>query len=163
MGEIMVLFGNNGVGKTRYLKQEIKNNVLNNKIVVSNLKVKNNLSVDMNKVYEMNNGLVPYGEYCSDEWKKYCEDENLNKILSYILSKGDVLILDEIDSILPYQDVINICNILKDVSEYWEKIIITGHTDDMLTVRDDLQFYFLDKTGMYILKGSDINEYIDKI
>lgn len=163
MGEIMVLFGNNGVGKTRYLKQEIKNNVINNKKVISNLIPKNNLIMDIDKISAMNDGITPYGEYSSDEWLEYCSDENLYKILNYILSKGDILILDEIDSILPYQDVINICNILKDVSYYWDKIIITGHTDDILTIKDDLQFYFLDKDGMYFLEGSDIDEYIDKI
>lgn len=54
-------------------------------------------------------------------------DTYLQELLQYVTSVGDILILDEFDKRLPLQTILDFCDVLSQLRDYWNTIIISGY------------------------------------
>jgi len=160
---VHVLFGKNGTGKTRYLKKIISDYIKEDKIIVTNL---NNIlsygKIDMNKVQAMEDGVEPFDDYRSRVWDISMCDIELKKYAEMLLYEGDILILDEMDSFLSSQQIIDLCNIISDIEHLWKEIYLAGHTRYLLLSSLDLDIKLFYKDGtLEEIDRDDVCKYKD--
>lgn len=146
---VMVVIGDNAVGKTRYLRELVRHFRQQGLTIISNLD---------NGAYQedpIKRDIVL--EECSD----YLEDlltkrqsgwyhNYTSELLQKITSVGDVLIIDELDSNLTHQHLIDFCDALSQLRNCWEQIIISGYNLKLLRIFTYLEY---DEYGSKIEKN----------
>lgn len=174
---VTVVIGDNAVGKTRYL-ENLQIEFLNNKIcVVSNLNNhlyesnsdKKNVVLELGSEYLqtlMLNGGVSYYDLC------------VYNLLRYIVSDGDILIIDEVDNMLKRQHLIDFCSVLSQLRDHWKWIFVSGYSPDLtrlftyISYDDDDFAIKITKANLLVLKddksyritdGVDAYEYFYEI
>jgi Cdc6-like AAA superfamily ATPase len=126
---ITLYIGDSASGKTRILKQLINKAVSEGHKPVTNMKryYDANYVPDKNKksaIIEANTDLterIVENEIIETDYDSYLSD-----ILRLLYSKGDILILDEIDAMLKTQDIIDLASVLSDNRGLWNKIYINS-------------------------------------
>lgn len=153
---VMVVIGDNAVGKTRYL-EKISIEFLNrNSCVVSNLdkrmyqvnQDKKNIVLELGSEYLRNLML--------DGGTNYYDLQTYN-LLRYTISDGDILILDEVDVMLKEQDLIDFCSVLSQLRDYWKQIIVSGYSPDLTRLFTYIDYEDYDD-GFEIAFGSKITK-----
>ena len=165
---VILVIGDNAAGKTRYLKQLIKNYQNQGLIVINNI----NNCVCVEDPVKRDVVLCE----CSD----YLENLLINRqngwyanhasdLLQMIVSTGDILIIDEIDSLLKTQHLIDFCDAISQLRLHWKKIIISGFSSYLMRVFTYLDYdedYDLtaeiDKPHLILLDGNEQKEIFDR-
>lgn len=160
---VHILFGKNGTGKTRYLKKIVSDCIKGRKLVVTNLNtILSYGRIDKNKVQAMEDGIEPFDDYRSRAWDISMCDLELKRYAEMLLYEGDVLVLDEIDSLLSLQQVIDLCNIISDIEHLWKEIYLSGHTRYLLLSSLDLDIKLFYKDGTFEeINRDDVYKYKD--
>lgn len=136
---ISLYIGNNAAGKTRVLKSIIKNAKEHNNAVVTNIEgYQKDYATDTQKQYLLlnsNNRITnnTIGKELDTAYKA-----QIARILSLICSRGDVLVLDELDANLTNQDIVDISNAISDVRHLWKEIYINGYSNYLLRLFTDI-------------------------
>lgn len=133
INNVTLVIGDNAAGKTRYLEQLKENFMKKGLRVISNLDgyttaldfAKKEIIIQKGSCYlnDLLQGNL-HGVY----------DSCAYKLLQYILSNGDVLIIDELDSNLIDQHILDFCIMLSQLRVYWKEIIVSGYNDRLMRI-----------------------------
>lgn len=150
---ITLILGDNANGKTRYLKN-ICNKYKDKYKIVTNL-VDESLGdadyvIDITKEKHVEDIDDSFYETMHDT--KGCSPYMLDAY-KYIVYSGDILIIDDLDALLTGQEVIDICNLIKEMQEDWKEIYISGYSIYLLQL-------FYNDTDVNILGFNENNEVI---
>lgn len=159
---VNILLGNNASGKTRYLFSKVQT-LSQNGVVLHNLNNDYTMhNLDINKLELLN-------EACNSGYESkdgsFLDKSGIERILlGKILSVGDYLILDEIDSLLPRQRLIDMCSAIRDVSNLWKEVWLSGHSPILLQASTEKKFYFMESNRIQLEEGvASINEYLTSV
>lgn len=159
---VNIILGNNASGKTRYLISKVQT-LSQNGVVLHNLNNDYTIrNLDTSKLEFLN-------EACNSGYESkdgsFLDKSGIERILlGKILSVGDYLILDEIDSLLPRQRLIDMCSAICDVSSLWKEVWISGHSPVLFRASNEKRFFFMESNKIQLKEGVDsINEYLTSI
>ena len=173
---ITLYIGDNSSGKTRKLLDIAKTSMSNDLMVVTNLPaLKRDYLIDENKLQYFKDNI--YNDMCKhlvlETPAKTLHEASCRKLVELLYSKGDVLILDELDCMITRQEVIDICDCLSCISPLWKDIYISGYDSDltrMFVQIDEDNFetynpnvYLVEDDKVIKLKEDDIDECFDSI
>lgn len=123
---VIVVIGDNAIGKTRYLKELAELFKHQGLTVISTL--------DNGAFKEDTEKMDVVLEECSDYLKDLLTKRQVgwynnyaSELLQKITSVGDVLIIDELDNNLTRQHLIDFCDVLSQLRVCWKKIIVSGY------------------------------------
>lgn len=131
---ITLYIGDNGSGKTRKLLDIAKTSMSNDLMVVTNLPaLKRDYLIDENKLQYFKDNI--YNDMCKhlvlETPAKTMHEASGRKLVELLYSKGDVLILDELDCMITRQEMIDICDCLSCISSLWKDIYVSGYDSDL--------------------------------
>ncbi len=156
LDNVVVVIGDNASGKTRYLEKISKEFLNHNLCIVSNLD-KRMYQVNQNKkdtVLEL--GSEYLRNLMLDGGINYY-DLQIYNLLRYIISNGDILILDEVDAMLKEQDLIDFCSVLSQLRDCWDQIIVSGYSPNLTRLFTYIDYEDYDD-GFEIAFGSKISK-----
>ena len=123
---VLVVIGDNAIGKTRYLKKLAELFRQEGLIVISNLD-KGAFKEDMAKRDTILEECSDYLEDLLTKRQVGWYNNYASELLQKITSIGDVLIIDELDNVLARQHLIDFCDALSQLRIHWKKIIVSGY------------------------------------
>ena len=131
---ITLYIGDNGSGKTRKLLEIAKTSMSNDLMVVTNLPaLKRDYLIDENKLQYFKDNI--YNDMCKhlvlETPAKTMHESSCRRLVELLYSKGDVLILDELDCMITRQEMIDICDCLSCISSLWKDIYVSGYDSDL--------------------------------
>lgn len=180
MTNITVLIGENGIGKTRFLEKKAEESINNNLRIVTNLldyNIYNSEETDDKKLKD-----IDYvGNHILSELNKLkVTDKNSDaqNMFKLVITKGDVLLLDEVDVNMTYSDITGIMSAIADSRNHWKEIYISGYNvllsrvfvdtdkEDYTTIYNP-NYCFVRTIGDDVvlehITEDDANEYFDSI
>lgn len=162
---ISLYIGDNASGKTRILKEIMKQEKRNNNAVVTNLNpYRLNYIPDKNKkqlLLNSNNRLVDV--LIADEKIESIYDSQVKSLLELIYAKGDILLIDELDASLKTQDIVYVATAISDCRHLWKRIYINGYSDYITRVFTDYDKETYIESTNYNLYYVNDNMHITKI
>ena len=131
---ITLYIGDNGSGKTRQLVNIIETSMNNGLSVVTNIPTfRGNYVIDEVKLQYFKDNI--YNDMCKHlvlETPAKTRDEVIcRRLVELLYSKGDILVLDELDCMLTHQKMIEICDCLSCISSLWKDIYVSGYDSDL--------------------------------
>lgn len=173
---IHLYIGDNASGKTRVLKDIIKKSKDDNKAVVTNI-------IPYNIEYVIDKEKKEYLRYTNNALlDKLVFDDNIQtlyeasvvKLLKLLYSKGDILVIDDLDAELIMQDILYFSIALADIRSKWDEIHVVGHTYEILRMFTDTDYedytesteyniYYVDKMNVKHISEEETYEYLDEI
>lgn len=136
---VVVVIGDNAIGKTRYLKELAESFRQEGLIVISNLD-KGAFKEDMDKRDTILEECSDYLEDLLTKRQVGWYNNYASELLQKITSVGDVLIIDELDNVLTRQHLIDFCDALSQLRIHWKKIIVSGYNLLLLRVFTYLEY-----------------------
>ncbi|MCM1222806.1 MAG: hypothetical protein NC548_50950 [Lachnospiraceae bacterium] len=137
MQNITLYIGDNATGKTRRLESICKTH----KYCVNNLekyKSQRGIELDNNKVQALlDDDEYSYNNLRHSEKRNSIDAKYINELLDMICSKGDVLIIDELDANLSLSDMMDITHAINTVRPYWKAIYVSGYNGDLRSIFND--------------------------
>lgn len=173
---ITLYIGDNSSGKTRNLLEIAKTSMSNDLMVVTNLPaLKRDYLIDENKLQYFKDNI--YNDMCKhlvlETPAKTMHESSCRRLVELLYSKGDVLILDELDCMITRQEMIDICDCLSCISSFWKDIYVSGYDSDltrMFVQIDEDNFetynpnvYLVEDDKVIKLKEDGIDECFDSI
>lgn len=174
---ISLFIGKTASGKTRILKEKMKQARLANEAVVTNLTECRSVYVpDLTKkqvLLDSNNLLVD--NIVAKQKISSLYDANVNDIPNLVFARGDVLVLDDLDSSLMDQDIVFVSMAIADCRKLWKRIFVTGYSDLLIRLFMDVDkedytesvnynlFYVSDSMKIVRVSEGDSCEYFDTI
>lgn len=139
---IVWYIGYNASGKTRKLIQLANDAIRNNKKIITNLGqygLNTSTQKDSNKLKlleESNNRL--YYELLNNKINTNDEHiEYIRNLFNMICSKGDILIIDELDCNIRSYDSTFIARAISSVRSLWDSIYVTGRDENLAIIFTD--------------------------
>lgn len=174
---ITLYVGDNANGKTRKLVDIIRLSRNNDVSVVTNIeKLRRDYLIDENKLQYFKDNI--YNDICKylifNTPAKTMHEAGCRKLVELLYSKGDILVLDELDALLEPQEITDISECISYIAPLWKDIYISGYDIKLLRmfVNTDLDnavetyspnVYLLKDAAAYKLDEDDINECFDEI
>lgn len=173
---ITLYIGDNGSGKTRKLLDIAKTSMSNDLMVVTNLPaLKRDYLIDENKLQYFKDNI--YNDMCKhlvlETPAKTMHESSCRRLVELLYSKGDVLILDELDCMITRQEMIDICDCLSCISSLWKDIYVSGYDSDLTRMfvqidEDNFETYnpnvYLMEDGIATrIPDDDIDDCFDRI
>lgn len=174
---ISLFIGKTASGKTRILKEKIQEARKMNDAVVTNLpEYKLAYVSDLAKkrlLLDSNNRLV--NDIVMKHEVNSLYDAYISSLLDLIYARGDVLVLDDLDSSLMDQDIVFVSMAIADCRKLWKRIFVTGYSDLLIRLFMDVDkedytesvnynlFYVSDSMKIVRVSEGDSCEYFDTI
>lgn len=173
---IILYIGDNGSGKTRQLVNIIKTSMNNGLSVVTNIPTFiSNYVIDEVKLQYFKDNI--YNDICRhlifDTPAKARDEVICRKLVELLYSKGDILVLDELDCMLTHQKMIEICDCISCISPLWNSIYVSGYDGDLtrMFVQIDEDGFETYSPNVYLMEDGvarkitdeDINDCFDSI
>ncbi len=171
---ITLYIGDNASDKTRKLKDLVRENSLS---VVTNIPtLKKDYLVDNTKLQYFKDYI--YNDMCRylvfDTPAKSEHEVSCRRLVELLFSKGDILVLDQLDSALTRQEIIDISDCISCISPLWKDIFVSGYDSDLLRMFTYIDIetgieiykpnvYLLENDKMTKLEDDDINEYFNNL
>lgn len=171
---IYVIIGENASGKTRYLTKILDEALEKGMKISTNIRKFEAMTtdeIDENKV----NTLIRHRNKLPNMKFEDKKDNPLHDMYRYLVSKGDILVLDELDFRIGLSDVMMLFKAVADVRECWKEIYVSSYNYNIGRVFLDIdpedftetytpQFMMVNKKLEAIsITEDDALEYFDKI
>lgn len=171
---IALYIGDNASGKTRTLKKIIKEEKQAGNAVVTNL---DNIGyiLDKNKFNLLKESKSTlFDRIMIDNEINRLSDSRIKYLFDLICAKGDVLVIDELDTSISTQNMIFVCIAIADCRKLWKRIYVSGYNSDLTRLFTDYDpeecvytttynLYYLEDGKITKVSEDDECEYFDKI
>lgn len=172
---ITLYIGKNASGKTRILYDIAlkSNNVVTN---LKNTGLPEKHGIDNNKIERLKKVQPRFYELFTEN-DNYLDlySSMLKQFIKLLISNGDTLVIDDVDSIVCNLDLLDICEAISTLRDFWKEIYISGYNIKLMRVftYTDLEdysqkemvnlVYVYDNMKTLNLKEDNCCEYFDKI
>lgn len=133
---ITLVIGDNASGKTRYLKKMLIEAKKDNLRVVTNIPgYKMPYGIDKERlslIKNTNNRLID--KIVINEDIETSSDAYISDLLRLLYSRGDVLIIDELDVDLTVQEIVDVAAAISDIRKSWSRIYVNGYSEDITRI-----------------------------